>query len=423
MNGIESLLKQQDLSVPLSTAQGVANVPFQRWFKFKEAFSPKFVHDTIQKSLIKVDNILDPFGGSGTTALTSQLMGINPTTIEVNPFLADLIESKLTEYNTEQLISDWVFVSKNVGFEEPSLEEMFLNAPKTLFEDKDVERWIFNREIIFRISQYREIIKKIDDSKNSRLFRVLLGSIMIPFSNVIINGKGRRYRKNWEILSFTKNAFDEAFRLKVEEAIFDIVRYSNIKSGNYHFFNGDSRSILCSLDRKQDLIVFSPPYPNSFDYTDIYNVELWALGYLNSASDNKILRTNTLRSHVQIKMDTSPMPESLTLLSTLEKLDAKVKLLWNKNIPSMVNNYFYDLNVILENSMRLLNNNGMAVVVIGDSKYVDVKIDTVKITCELAKKIGFTIRETQEIRIMKASAQQGWSKSLSETAIFLGKDI
>ncbi|HCC1216022.1 TPA: DNA methylase N-4/N-6, partial [Salmonella enterica subsp. enterica serovar Paratyphi C] len=126
---------------------------------------------------------------------------------------------------------------------------------------------------------------------------------------------------------------------------------------------------------------------------------------------------------VQIKMDASPMPDSLTLSSTLEKLDAKVKLLWNKNIPSMVNNYFYDLNVILENSMRLLNNNGMAVVVIGDSKYVDVKIDTVKITCELAKKIGFTVRETQEIRIMKASAQQGWSKSLSETAIYLGKDI
>lgn len=151
------------------------------------------------------------------------------------------------------------------------------------------------------------------------------------------------------------------------------------------------------MDCKQDLIVFSPPYPNSFDYTDIYNVELWALGYLNSASDNKLLRSNTLRSHVQIKMDASPMPDSLTLSSTLEKLDAKVKLLWNKNIPSMVNNYFYDLNVILENSMRLLNNNGMAVVVIGDSKYVDVKIDTVKITCELAKKSDLQLERLKKL--------------------------
>lgn len=422
MNGIESLLKQQDLSLPLSTAQGVTNVPFQRWFKFKEAFSPKFVHDIIQKSMIKVDSILDPFGGSGTTALTSQMMGINSTTIEVNPFLADLIESKLCEYQIDQLIEDWVSVSDRVNSEVPSLNDIYRDAPKTLFESNDVERWIFNREIIYRIAQYREAIGKITDKKTARLFSVLLGSILIPFSNVMINGKGRRYRKNWEVLSLPINAFDEALRVKVEEAIFDIVRYSKIKSGCYDFFFGDSRSVLGDMTCKQDLIVFSPPYPNSFDYTDIYNVELWALGYLNSATDNKILRSNTLRSHVQIKMNLSPMPESKTLSTTLESLDDKVKLLWNKNIPSMVNNYFYDLNVILENSMRLLNNNGMAVIVIGDSKYVDIKIDTAKITCELARNIGFTIRETQEIRVMKSSAQQGWSKNLSETAIFLGKD-
>ena len=50
-----------------------------------------------------------------------------------------------------------------------------------------------------------------------------------------------------------------------------------------------------------DLVVFSPPYPNSFDYTDIYNVELWALGYLGSSADNRKLRGETLRSHVQIR--------------------------------------------------------------------------------------------------------------------------
>ena len=32
-----------------------------------------------------------------------------------------------------------------------------------------------------------------------------------------------------------------------------------------------------------DLAVFSPPYPNSFDYTDVYNVELWAMGYLRNS--------------------------------------------------------------------------------------------------------------------------------------------
>ena len=42
-----------------------------------------------------VHHIADPFGGSGTTALAAQFLGIRPTTIEVNPFLVDLIEAKI----------------------------------------------------------------------------------------------------------------------------------------------------------------------------------------------------------------------------------------------------------------------------------------------------------------------------------------
>ncbi|MEB2702629.1 DNA methyltransferase [Citrobacter koseri] len=420
-NGVDSLLQWQDLSAPLSTAQGVGNVPFQRWFKFKEAFSPKFVHDVIQRSSIEVKNILDPFGGSGTTALTSQLMGIKPTTIEVNPFLADLIESKLTSYNSESLIDDWSHVMKIVDIQTPDLALLYKNAPKTLYNNSEDLRWIFNKEIIYRIAQYRESFEKIEKKENKNLLKVLLGAILIPFSNVLINGKGRRYRKNWQSLTYSTNSFDAALRQKVDDAIFDIVRYSRTKSEEYSLFRGDSRKLISEVETS-DLVLFSPPYPNTFDYTDIYNVELWALGYLNDSEDNKTLRSNTLRSHVQIKMSSSPQPISSTLSETLDRLDGKRKELWNKNIPDMISYYFHDINIIMTESMRVLENNGMAVIVIGDSRYSDIKIDTTKITCELAKEIGFTIKDLQEIRIMKSSAQQGWAKNLSETAIFLEKN-
>lgn len=420
-NGVDSLLQWQDLSAPLSTAQGVGNVPFQRWFKFKEAFSPKFVHDVIQRSSIEVKNILDPFGGSGTTALTSQLMGIKPTTIEVNPFLADLIESKLTSYNSESLIDDWSYVMKIVDIQTPDLALLYKSAPKTLYHNNEELRWIFNKEIIYRIAQYRESFEKIEKKENKNLLKVLLGAILIPFSNVLINGKGRRYRKNWQSLTYSTDSFDAALHQKVDDAIFDIVRYSRTKSEEYHLFRGDSRKLISEVETS-DLVLFSPPYPNTFDYTDIYNVELWALGYLNDSEDNKMLRSNTLRSHVQIKMSSSPRPISSTLSETLDKLDGKRKELWNKNIPDMISYYFHDINLIMTESMRILENNGMAVIVIGDSRYSDIKIDTTKITCELAKEIGFTIKDLQEIRIMKSSAQQGWAKNLSETAIFLEKN-
>lgn len=422
MIGLETLLKQQDISAPLTTAQGVGSVPFQRWFKFKEAFSPQFVHDVVKKSAITINKILDPFGGSGTTALVAQMMGVQATTIEVNPFLSDLIESKLSSYDVNELISDWGHVQKNVNLQQPCIKTLFTGAPATLYNNGETPRWIFDYNIIYRIAQYRAVIESLTNKHSEKLFRVLLGTILISFSNVLINGKGRRYRKNWQDLKYSTRHFDEIMFSKVESALFDIVKYSKLKSDFFNVLKGDSRTIISEFNEKQDLILFSPPYPNTFDYTDIYNVELWVLGYLKNVNDNRSLRKDTLRSHVQVKVENSNPPVSETLNLTMQLLNNRVDLLWNKNIPAMVANYFYDLNTILENSMRLLEEKGMAVIVIGDSKYADIKIDTAKIVCELAVQLGFTIRECQEIRIMKSSAQQGWSKNLSETAIYLGKD-
>jgi hypothetical protein len=80
---------------PTSSNQGAARLPFQRWFHFKEAFSPKFVADILSSLPYKVNTCLDPFGGSGTTAVTCRMLGISSVSIEVNPFLADLSDAKL----------------------------------------------------------------------------------------------------------------------------------------------------------------------------------------------------------------------------------------------------------------------------------------------------------------------------------------
>ena len=83
----------------LGTNAGAPALPFQRWRHFKEAFAPEIVEEAIRSSSIPVESCLDPFGGSGTTALACQFLGVRPVTMEVNPYLADLIEAKLTGYD------------------------------------------------------------------------------------------------------------------------------------------------------------------------------------------------------------------------------------------------------------------------------------------------------------------------------------
>jgi DNA modification methylase len=87
----------------IGTNAGSAALPFQRWKHFKEAFVPELIERACSASDRKVKRCLDPFGGSGTSALACQFLGVHATTIEVNPFLADLIEAKLTSYSANQL--------------------------------------------------------------------------------------------------------------------------------------------------------------------------------------------------------------------------------------------------------------------------------------------------------------------------------
>lgn len=417
----EQFVGKQDLRAPLSTAQGVKDVPFQRWFNFKEAFSPRFVIDSIEKTPIKVNTILDPFGGSGTTALTGQLLGIKPTTIEVNPFIADLVESKLQSYELDSLVEEWVRVAKTAELFRPELGVMFAGGPSTLYNREGVERWLFDEAVLYRISQYRLAIENLEDSPGKRLLRVLLGATLVPLSNVVISGKGRRYRQNWQTRVICKGDVDKLLENKVNDAIFDISKYSRRKDSSYNLLRGDSRERLKEVD-SSDLVLFSPPYPNTFDYTDIYNIELWVLGYLNSSEDNQSLRKSTLRSHVQTKFEMAPPPGSVTLANTLFRLQAVRGELWNKNIPDMVGSYFKDIESVLLESKRILNPGGMVGIVIGDSRYANIKIDTAKITKEICKNIGLKFKESSTIRVMKSSAQQGWARDLDESALYFIKD-
>ncbi|MCU0797686.1 MAG: hypothetical protein MUF31_17325 [Akkermansiaceae bacterium] len=403
-------------SGPISSNQPAIQLPFQRWFKFKEAFSPQFIVDCAKSFKRKPRTCLDPFGGSGTSALTAQFLGIKPTTIEVNPFLADLIEAKLTTYDLESLKQDFFQVIERRT--EALASEAF---PATFIEPGVNDRWIFSRSTAKRILEIRNNISSIDSKTNRTLLNVILGSTLVPNSNIVVNGKGRRYRRNWKTQEKTPNQIELTFRRAFHNAFADICHYGERPEKSFELHRGDSRQILKSLD-SVDFAVLSPPYPNSFDYTDIYNVELWMLGYLKSQDGNRALREETLRSHVQIKRDFSnDTLNSKTLKKTYRKIKALRSELWSSYIPEMICAYFVDMREILDGIKAHLNKGGKAFLAVGNSQYAGVEVDTETILKELSLDLGFRTASSKPIRSMRASAQQGGREQLTESLVILGK--
>lgn len=416
---LHSWLNTAETLGPPTSNQTALMMPFQRWFKFKEAFSPSFVVKTVQRLPYTPETCLDPFGGSGTTALTCQFLGIEPVAIEVNPFLADVIESKLTRYDAIELRQTVHSVLSRARSSWKDYDEFdcFPYAPLTFVEPGKNGRWIFSREVAKAIVALRSEIQQTNDPYR-RLLRVLLGSRLVEVSNVRVNGKGRRYKGSWQ--KRTDTAFDvfDKFESSCVTAITDIESFSIPCRTPYKVLRGDARK-LTRRSPKVDFILTSPPYPNSFDYTDIYNLELWALGYLTSANDNYNLRVRTLRSHVQI-VHPGGAPVYLTprLKIVHRALDAKRQNLWNQRIPEMVCNYFEDMRVVMESCKSVLRAGGHLVLAVGDSRYAGVYISVARILTEIGQDLGFRHIRTEAVRSMRASAQQGGRRVLKESLVW-----
>jgi DNA methylase len=405
----------------IGTNAGADPLPFQAWRHFKESFAPELIRRAVSESEIPVHHCCDPFGGSGTTALACQFLGIRSTTVEVNPFLGDLIEAKLSQYDVRSLARDfgnWVRAANKCRVRP---RNFYASAPATFVEPGVKGRWLFDEPVAARVAAYVATLSSIESQANQRLFRVLLGGILVGVSNVVISGKGRRYRRRWDELRRTATDVDEALCRSIEIAVNDILWYAKRAEYRYSVLRGDARRVMRNA-KPAELLVFSPPYPNSFDYTDVYNIELWALKYLNNAGDNTILRKATLSSHVQIKKTFAPAPEDSPLLKrTLSALRSKREDLWDPRIPEMVAAYFADIKTVMQSAGKKMPRKGQFWIVVGDSRYAGVSIPVASILKQLAPSCGCSLVLNEPFRSMRTSAQQGGSFSLDETLLVLSR--
>lgn len=407
-----------------TTYQGSATLAFQRWFKFKEAFSPTLVQSIIEGLPQRPTRVLDCCAGSGTTGVVAQFSGIDTTLVEVNPFLADLIEAKLACYDGFELHLELARVLDRASAGTVTVEAIRSRLPPTFVEPGVAGRWLYEKLVAREVEKLRLAILAGRKQAVRRFFEVALASCLIGLSNVRVDGKGRRYRQNWQARPVPASAVRERFVEAVTRMAQDVYRHANRRYGANRVICGDARKALPELSEPVDLALFSPPYPNSFDYTDIYNVELWMLGYLTQASDNIDLRRRTLRSHVQISWDApTGTVNSSSLERAVKELACKRDALWDRRLPEMVQAYFEDMQQLLVGMQRCLTKDATIAIVVGDSSYAQVHIDSAKILTGIAKNIGWRLESRQSARVMRASMQHNrGAKALDEWLLLFRRD-
>ena len=156
------------------------------------------------------------------------------------------------------------------------------------------------------------------------------------------------------------------------------------------------------------MVITSPPYLNSRDYTDTYMLELKTLGFTKTSEEIKELREKTLRSHVQIKWNDTSNVNNELLENTLVELEEASKEIekWNDSIIDMVRLYFVDMQNIFRVLYGKMKIHGRIYFNVSNSAYFNVLINTLEICASIAEQEGFKVLEIRDARKLKTSPQQ-----------------
>lgn len=386
-------------------------LPRHRWYYFKEGFSSKLVETAIQSTITsfpgKEIKVVDPFSGCGTTALTCALNGYNFTGIEVNPFLHFTALAK-TSYGKWQRTKYEATVNDLIEKSSKGAKSR-LEGYSTFTWDPKATRWIFNLSVLRRYTAVANEINKIQSISKKRALKLAAMAAAFECSNVKRDGKALRYKKDWHSLAMDANKFIREFEKRAKIILSDVEQHPIDIKYLPQIICGDSRTKLNYLENDAyHLVVTSPPYLNSFDYSDVYRPELFIGGYVSNNNDLRKIRMRTMRSHVQVNWNKNVCIESAMLNKTVAELK-KIDDLWSTRIPLMVHAYFDDLLSILTTLHRKLKKRGEVWMVIGTSAYGGVHIPVDLIAADIATSIGYNLDSIHCLRYLRAAGQQ-WKK-------------
>ena len=385
----------------VSTSRDARNMARHRWYWVKEGFSPLLVRNAVETEHCgPADLVMDPFCGSGTVPLETSLCKIKSFGVEVNPFLAFVSHAKTLTPRKRAVVS-WSGQAKKAI-------HTCTHSPLigiSTFARTCQNRGLFNQEVLKGFEGAWQVLGNAPASARDTL-RLCLLRAALDCANFRRDGKALRYRDALLDRRYGREDLEEAFSLRVCEVLEDI-QSTSTPTPIPRIALTDSRLDYSKYCKSFKLCVTSPPYLNSFDYTDVYRPELFLGGFVRSAEELQKLRLRTIRSHVQA---TWKLPVASNFGPLFEESHGAIKLkrseLWNRRIPEMIQAYFEDMRTVLRRLRTMAREDSVVWLAVSTSAYAGVEIPVDQILAHLGSQVGWYHRETRFLRNIRSSGQQ-----------------
>lgn len=419
------------------------------WLKYKEGFSAELVRLLLTEFGIKKgDMVLDPFMGSGTTALVACMNGINSVGYDILPMSKISIAAKslVYKYDLDELYALLDDLSK---IEVPS---SYLKETPTISITKEG----YPTPTAIEISYLDEYIAQSSYSEEAKLLCKLC--MLNSLEKVSYSAKDGQYLR-WdyrcpkivraseerklagkkpfvvkldkgELPSMKKALINELSRIVEDVKEIQNTINQSVETTN-NFIEGSALYNLPNLDSDSiNAVISSPPYCNRYDYTRTYAMELAFLGV--DEDGIRTLRQELLSCTVENKTKVERLKEYYSSLNILDRYNQILEVVSNnkvlneilealqgrnsngeinnKGVIRMVEGYFTELAFIFSELYRVCKKGAKVAFVNDNVRYAGEVIPVDYLTTMIAEQIGFVPEKIYTLKQKKGNSSQQMKK-------------
>ncbi len=320
------------------------------------------------------DIVLDPFCGSGTTLVEARINGRNTIGYDINPLSVLMTRVKATPLSKNE--SDKVSeISKLVGEETWSMQINLVKHGEDWLQECGVEipsfdnidHW-FSKKMKMEIAWLLHMIERNKHPESVLDFcKLALASIIVKVSNQDSETRYRAVSKEREI-GYATSALIKKIQ-DMGQRMEDFAGLCDRSDCTTRAIHGDSRKLEGLEENSIDLIVTSPPYPNTYDYYLYHKQRMFWLGL-----DWVIAKKNEIGSRLR-----------------------------HSSYGEGIENYLSDMKMCFQRFNDVLKDKSHLAIVVGDAYIQGTKYDGAWMIEQAMEGTSFNVEERIQYNLGKAS--------------------
>jgi hypothetical protein len=356
------------------------------WLRLTPAYGVRLV-EQIAESLDHNDVVLDPFCGTGTTALVCAERGMTADTVDINPFLTWLTQVKCDFYAAADCeAASLVRINPHGGTHwTPPIH--------------DIKKW-WEAPILAKLANICHQIQTAKVGEKPRnLLKAAFCRLVVRTANVTFGHQSMSFKKN---LAAANGELNELLHWEFETILRETVAgaMANPKT-TPRVLLGDSRALETLLPKNRySAVITSPPYPNRMSYVRELRPYMYWLGFLENARQASELDWRAIGgTWGAATSNLGKWVPDLTVPSDgfYETIDS-IKKGASPILAPYVHKYFVDTVHHLRGLKPCMKSGGRLFYVVGNSKFYGTMLHTEEIYASILRAEGFVDIQIENIR-------------------------